>query len=368
MSQPKNILQPDEIIYKYRLIRKIDSGSFGQVWLAKDHSIDRNVAVKVLDSSMISIIDRLKEAQIGNQLEHSNLVKVLYADVASHKGDNIVVIVMDYFENGSIIRKFNNRGFIPIPEAIKYLIEILRGLEYLHEKNFLHGDIKPKNILIGSNGEGILTDYGISCSSPDLIPVPSKIAYTLHIAPETLLHNQISVQTDIYQMGMTAFRLLNGNGSMKQIFEKLGKDQYYELVISGNLIKPENYLPFIPRNLKAIINKAIHVNPSKRYQSALQMRRAFEHLKCHGYWTCDSNGNFEGINGKYIYITQIIQKKEGKFDFLVFKKNSSNGRETTAQKFCQKNLFENQLEKISKEFMQRVVTGISLSERVRIER
>lgn len=364
MSQPKKLLQPDEIIYKYILIRQIDSGNFGQVWLAKDNSIERNVAVKVLDASMTSIVDRLKEAQIGNQLEHSNLMKVLYADVVSHNGDKFVIIVMDYFENGSINRKFNSRGFIPIPEAIKYLIDVLRGLEYLHEKNFLHGDIKPKNILVGSTGEGILTDYGISCAAPDLTPVPFTTAYTLHIAPETILQGQICVQTDIYQMGMTAFRLLNGNASIKQIFEKVGKDQYYELVLSGNLIKPENYLPFIPRNLKAIINKAINVDPSKRYQSALEMRRAFEHLKCHGYWTCDSNGNLQGRNGKYIYRIQINQTKEGTFDFLVFKKNSSNGRETTAQKFCHKNLLRNQLEKISKEFMQRVVTGISLSERV----
>jgi len=364
MSQPKISLQPDEIIYKYRLLRRIDSGNFGQVWLAKDKSIDRNVAVKVLDASMTSIVDRLKEAQIGNQLEHPNLVKVLYADVVTHNGEKIVVIVMDYFENGSIIQKFNKKDFIPIPDAINYLIDVLRGLEYLHEKNFLHGDIKPKNILIGSKGEGILTDYGISCSAPDLIPVTSKNAYTLHIAPETLLQRQICVQTDIYQMGMTAFRLLNGNASINQIFEDVGEDKYFELVLSGNLIKQENYLPFIPRNLKAIINKAIHPNPSKRYQSALEMRRAFEHLKCQGYWTCDSIGNFEGRTGKYIYRIQINQTEDGTFDFLVHKKNSSNGREITAQKFCHKNLLENQLDKISKEFMQRVVTGISLKERI----
>ncbi len=275
---------------------------------------------------------------------------------------------MDYFENGSIIGKFNNRDFIPIPDAIKYLIDILRGLEYLHEKNFFHGDIKPKNILIGSNGEGILTDYGISCSAPDLIPVHDKGAYTLHIAPETIQERQICAQTDIYQIGITAFRLLNGNTSIKRIFDRIGKDQYFELVLSGNLIKPENYLPFIPRNLKAIINKAIDVNPSKRFQSALQMRRALEHLKCHGYWTCDSDGNFEGINGKYVYRTQIIPKEESKFDFFVFKKNSSNGRETMAQKFCHKNLLENQLDKISKEFMQRVVTSTMSSERLGRER
>ena len=66
-----------------------------------------------------------------------------------------------------------------------------------------------------------------------MIPVPYKNAYTLHIAPETLLQRQICVQTDIYQMDITAFRLLNGNESIKQIFEKVGEDQYYKLVLSA---------------------------------------------------------------------------------------------------------------------------------------
>jgi eukaryotic-like serine/threonine-protein kinase len=358
MPQQIISLKPGERIYKYHLIRNLDSGNFGQVWLADDISVDRNVAVKVLDSSMVPIAEQLIEAQIGNQLDHSNLVKVLYADVISFRGDKIVIIAMEYFINGSIIHKLNNRGFIPIHDAIRYLTDVLRGLEYLHGKNFLHGDIKPKNILIGFADEGLLTDYGISCSAPNLIPVPSKNAYMLHIAPETRQFNQISVQTDIYQLGMTAFRLLNGNLILKQIFENVGKDGYYDLIIKGKLITTEIFLPFIPRNLKSIINKATHVDPSKRFQSALEMRRALERLKYHGYWTCDSNGNFEGINGKNIFCTQIISKKEGQFDFLVVKKNSSTGRETNVKKFSRKNVSKIQLDSISKEFMQQVVMEI----------
>jgi serine/threonine protein kinase len=356
MPQQIISLKPGERIYKYCLISQLDSGNFGQVWLANDITVDRMLAVKILDSSMVSIAEQLIEAQIGNQLDHSNLVKVLYADIISFRGDKIVIIAMEYFDNGSIIHKMSNKGFITIHNAVRYLIDVLKGLEYLHGKNILHGDIKPKNILIGSTDEGVLTDYGISCSAPDLIPVPSKNAYTQHIAPETRQYNQISVQTDIYQIGMTAFRLLNGNLILKQILEKVGRDEYYNLVIRGKVIKSENYLPFIPRNLKTVINKATHVNPSKRYQSALEMRRALEHLKYHGYWTSDSIGNFKGINGKYTYCTKIIQKKDGNYDFFVAKQNSFTKKETIAQKFCGKNLSKCQLETLSKDFMQRVVT------------
>ena len=360
MSMPQQIisLKAGERIYKYRLIRNLDSGNFGQVWLADDINLDHNVAIKILESSLIPVTEQLVEAQIGNQLNHPNLVKVLNADVLAFRGDKIVVIAMEYFNNGSILHKLNNQGFIPIKDAIRYLIDVLRGLEYLHGKNFLHGDIKPKNILISATGEGILTDYGIPCSAPDLIPVPSKSAYMLHIAPEIVNCNQISVQTDIYQIGMTAYRLLNGNLILKNIFDSLGKVEYYNHVVNGNIINPESYLPFIPRNLKTIINKATHVDPSKRYQSALEMRRAFEHLNYPGYWSCDSSGNFYGINGKYSYRTHISQKNDGKYDFSVVKTNLSSGKENQARKFCDKNLSKSQVDNISKNFMQRIVTEV----------
>lgn len=152
----------------------------------------------------------MREAQIGNHLNHPNLVKVHYADIGKHKKVSLAIIAMDYHSDGSVLNHQNLCGFLPIPQARRYLTDVLRGLEYLHSQGYFHNDIKPSNILVGTNGEGILTDFGISSYSPDLQPTAPVSSYVIHLAPETINTGAISILTDIYQVGLTSFRLLNG--------------------------------------------------------------------------------------------------------------------------------------------------------------
>lgn len=356
MTEISNInLKPDETIYKYKLIKQIGGGVFGQVWLARDVTMDQNVAVKVLDPSTSTVAEQLKEAHIGSHLKHKNLVKVQYADVISHNYREIVVIAMDYFKNGSIVNKLNSERFLPLPDALKYLKGILAGLEYLHENNIFHGDIKPQNILLGPSNEGVLTDYGISCKSQNLSPVRLRSAYNLHIAPESIKTDQISVQTDIYQTGLTAFRLLNGIDCFQQIYDSLGKEKYYELVKQGKLEHHITYLPFIPRALKGIINKAIAVDPSNRYQNAIEMRRALERLHFPGYWTYNTDGEYEGINGNYVFRYEIFSKDGVLYDIRAYKKNINSERETRIHQYFSKQQDQKKSNAIIQKFMHYVV-------------
>lgn len=350
-------LNPGEQLYKYQLRNRIGGGGFGDVWLAHDHSIARDIAVKVLDASMAPVAEHLKEAKIGNQLDHQNLVKVHYADVINHNGTNLVIIAMDYHINGSIVGQVNAGNFLPIPDVLRCMIDILRGLEYLHEHRLYHSDIKPQNILLGDCGEGVLTDYGISCHAPNLQPVQPRSFYKLHIAPEVLSNNQINVQTDIYQVGITTFRLLNGIGTIREKFNQVGQSDYYTLVQQGKVIQSCDYQPFIPRNLKAVVNKAVQVEPSKRYQSAVEMRRAMERLSYPGFWTCDSCGNYVGENDGYTFRFDETPRGKNQYDFTAWKKNKTSGRETRVGSFCQKRMTRKQLEDVRRKFMQYVVTG-----------
>jgi serine/threonine protein kinase len=349
-------LTANETLYKYRLIKKIGNGKFGQVWLARDVTLDQDVAVKVLDSSMSSVADDLGEAKIGSNLNHKNLVKVQYADVISHKGQECVVIAMDYFEKGSIVNKLNSERFLPLVEVIKYMEGILSGLEYLHGRRIIHGDVKPQNILISNLDVGVLTDYGISCQFITSGPVPAKNAYNLHIAPETIGTGRISVQTDIYQVGMTAFRLLNGFDCFQQVYDDNGQVKYEELVCKGKIAQQIPYLTFIPRNLRTIINKALDVDPSKRFQTAVEMRRALERLHFHGYWTINSNGDLIGINGNHIFRYEIHSIDGISFDVNAYKKNIQTSRETRVQRFCLKQAHKDDANNVIKKFMNHVVT------------
>lgn len=349
-------LKMGDLLYKYELRTRLGEGGFGDVWLAHDHSVSRDVAVKVLASN-VTIDERLREARIGNHLDHQNLVKMHYADIVHHNGINIVIIVMDYHSNGSIMNGLNAGNFMPIPDVIRFMVDILRGLEYLHELNLYHSDIKPQNILIGNSYQGVLTDYGISCHSPAGCAAPHRGFYKLHAAPEVLQDGRVSVHTDIYQVGITAFRLLNGLGTIRDKFDRLGESDYYQLVQQGMVIQSGDYLPFIPRNLKSVINKAVHVDPANRYQSAVEMRRGFERLSFPGYWTCNPSGGFVGHNANHEFRFEEQPKGAKLFDFTAFKKNKSTGWETRIGKYSTKNAPRKQFDNAKRNFMQWVVTG-----------
>jgi serine/threonine protein kinase len=350
-------LTSGDTLYKYTLLEKIGGGSFGEVWLAHDRVVDSNMAIKILAPN-VAIDEKLKEARIGNRLDHDNLVKVHYADVVEKNGNNFVIIAMDYLQNGSIISEVNACNFLPIPITLSYIVDVLRGLEYLHELNIYHNDIKPQNILKGNSGQAVLSDYGIACHSSSGISSKPSSFYKIHASSEVLSSGLIDIRNDIYQVGMTLFRLLNGLGLIEEKFRRLGEASFNDLVKGGRIITAKDYLPFIPRSLKSIVNKSTNVDPDKRYQSAVEMRRALERLNFPGYWTCDSKGNFLGMNGKYEYSYEVVSKSRERFDIHCYKKHKDTERQTKVGRFCKKNIDKGELDNLIIQFMSFVVEGI----------
>jgi eukaryotic-like serine/threonine-protein kinase len=351
------LLSPGNKIYKYELKRNIGSGNFGEVWLAHDFTISKNVAVKILDNSMAPIAQHLQEAQTGNRLNHQNVVKVHYADVVTFSpGGELAIIAMDFHPAGSTVGQLNSSNFMPLKIAIQIIIDVLRGLEYLHEQNLFHNDIKPSNILIGSRGEGILTDYGISCVSQKLQPTQALSSYILHRAPETIKLNQISTLTDIYQVGITLFRLINGIGLVQEQANKLGIQQFESYKFQEKVPNSKDYQPFVTRRVKSIINKAVKVDPNERYQSALEMRRALESLNILGYWTTDALGQYVGHYSKSIF-TFAIQKNRNGIKFESFRERLDSGKKVRISSHSANSLSKTHCDAKKQQFMQAVVEG-----------
>ncbi|WP_053109363.1 hypothetical protein [Thiopseudomonas alkaliphila] len=171
------------------------------------------------------------------------------------------------------------------------------------------------NILIGPRGEGILTDYGISCASPGLKPAKAPNAYILHKAPETIETGNITLSTDIYQVGLTLFRLLNGVGTIRDLRNRVGNEKFEELKAKGSVPRRQDYLPFIPPPLARVISRATKADPAARFQSALDMRRALEAIAVAGYWTTDTKGDYLGVSGNQTFRFFWEKNKYGyKFD------------------------------------------------------
>lgn len=325
----------NEQIYKYILTKYIGGGHFGEVWLANDVSLNNMCALKLLPQSDTTIDERLLEAKIGNRLTHTNVVNIKYADVIQYGDDNrsVVAIAMPFYKNGSILSKLNSLNFLNTATAIKCLTDILRGIEYLHESGYYHCDIKPNNILVGDSGEYIISDYGITCYSPSHTAVEPRNCYLPHISPETIKRHVYDARTDIYQLGLTAFRLINGISEIKSDF-LADMNCFESSILDGKVVTDSKYQPFVPRKIRRIINKAVSVNPDNRYQSALEMRRALEQLSLKGDCTSDENGNVVIISGGKEYRYSIVPISDKTSNFIVMQKNIKTGRETRATKYC----------------------------------
>lgn len=356
-ASPIAQLLPGTQLYKYRLRHRIGGGSFGEVWVAEDQAVGCEYAIKILKPGM-PVHHMLREAQIGHTLNHNNVVRVHQADVTRLGHYDLVIVAMDYMPNGPVTKLANPSLYLPLPEVIRLGKDILRGLEYLHGHDFFHNDVKPENILIGAQGQGMLTDYGIVGITQDGAPVPPPTFYKIHAAPEVVDTNAITAQTDVFQAGLTLFRMAVGLDTLRQKFTTLGEQAYYDAVARAGLVSTSDFPAYVPSRLRRIIQKAIDPNLAERYQSALEMRRELEKLNYPGHWTVRENGDFVGYNGSYVYRYEQLRKAGNRFDVRALKCNRRTGRETRCIKYCHANLTNAVANKTIEKFVKAVVEGV----------
>ncbi|MCB1701739.1 MAG: serine/threonine protein kinase [Halioglobus sp.] len=356
-ASPVAQLLPGMLLYKYQLRHRIGGGSFGEVWLAGDQAIGHDYAIKILKPGT-PIHHRLREAQIGHILDHNNVVRIHQADVTRIGQEDYVIIAMDYMPGGAITKLANPSLYLRLPEVIRLGIDILRGLEYLHGHDFFHNDIKPENVLVGPKEQGMLTDYGIMGVTQNGAPVTPPNFYKIHAAPEILNNNAITAQTDIFQTGLTFFRMLVGLDTLRQKFNDLGEANYYKALNKADFISATDFPPYVPTRLQRIIQKATRPDLDERYKSALDMRRDLERLNFPGYWNIEADGSFVGYNGGYLYRYEQSKKAGNKYDVSATKLNRTSGRETRCSQFCHKNVTNSVAKKEIGKFVKAVVEGI----------
>jgi len=349
-------LQPGDMLYKYQLHRRIGRGSFGDVWLVSDTTVNHEYALKILKPGA-PVHESLREAQISHQFDHQNLVRVHQADVLTQGHEQYVVLAMDYIEDGSLTNLANPSGYLTLREVVQFGRDILRGLEYLHGINLIHNDIKPENVLVGRQGNGMLADYGIVGVSQSDIPRLASMFYKIHAAPEVIAEKLISVQSDLYQVGLTLFRMLVGIDVLRRKFNELGEHDYYRAISESKLVTATDFPAYVPARLRRIVQRATHRQANRRYSSALAMRRELEKLNYPGFWTVIDSDDFLGRNGAYEYRYEKETAGGDRFDVVAYKKRVSTGRESRIWKFCHKNLTNSAAKKEIENFVKAVVEG-----------
>jgi serine/threonine protein kinase len=255
-----------------KLIPLNQEGKNSTVYKYYDSQLGKDLIVKIISRETLYkqygsdyINNLFTESRTLYSTKHPNIVEIQYA---SYDDEN-VFISMPIYKNGSLQSLINKR-FLTVREILKYSIEFLSGIHYIHTFNLVHYDIKPTNILINDNNKAIITDYGLVKTVDDYGLASPDMLYTKHMIPEFLEHSQTTNKADIFQAGMTIYRLCNGNDNFYAQFNSCYPNLRND-ILNGKFPDRKYYLPHIPLKLKKVINKALSTNPDNRFETILDM-------------------------------------------------------------------------------------------------
>lgn len=256
---------------------RLGAGHFGEVWLEYDRALGVNRAVKYIAPRKISSPREVfREAQLLAKLSHPNIVQV---HEAGRKQDGTIYIVMDYCRRGSVESRYKGRA-LAMKKARKILVDLLRGLEFAHANQILHRDIKPANILCKSSSDYMLSDFGLALGLGGAAP-QNLYGYVLHLAPEVVTRNEYGEASDVFAAGVTAYRLINGDAMLASFSTA---QELKNSIVRGTHPERGRYRVYVPRRLRAVINKALETDPDRRFRSAKDFRHALEQVDIRCSW------------------------------------------------------------------------------------
>jgi serine/threonine protein kinase len=202
---------------RYRLDARIGAGGMSTVYLALDETLEREVAVKLMNREVTSDSAQLerfrREARAVAQLSHPHVVGVIDAG----EDDGRPYIVFEYVEGETLKERIRRLGRLPITEAVAYAIEIARALGAAHARNIVHRDVKPQNVLIDDEGSAKVTDFGIARTLDEhgLTADGRVLGTTDYVAPEQALGQPVTGQSDLYSLGIALYEMLTGEVPFK---------------------------------------------------------------------------------------------------------------------------------------------------------
>ena len=261
---------------RYVLLDLIGQGGMGRVYLARDTRLNRRVALKILSPERVSnpraIARFQREARVGAQLQHENLVRIY--DFGESNGRYF--LVMEYIEGKTIGTLISELGKIPPATAVRLARQVALGLEHAHLKGLIHRDVNPYNVLVTRDGTAKLADLGlaIDLSEEDHVTREGATVGTFdYVAPEQARHSHSAdIRSDIYSLGCTIYHMCMGQVPFPSpsLPEKLFAHQALEPT------PLDQALPGFPEGLAAVVHRMMRKSPDERYATPMQVVKALE--------------------------------------------------------------------------------------------
>ncbi len=248
---------------RYRLEARIGSGGMSTVYRALDETLQRQVAIKLMNREVATDSEQLerfrREARAVAQLSHPHIVGVIDAG----EDESRPYIVFEFVDGETLKERIRRLGRLPIAEAVAYTIEIARALGAAHARHIVHRDVKPQNVLIDDEGTAKVTDFGIARTLDEegLTADGRVLGTTDYVSPEQALGQSVTGQSDLYSLGIVLWEMLTGEVPFK------GENQVAVAMkhVRDALPEIQSRRPEVSAALAGVIDNATAKHQNDRY-------------------------------------------------------------------------------------------------------
>ncbi len=252
---------------KYEVIKELGRGATSVVYLARDPFANREVAIKVVQPEMLGNQEYgkrfrklfLTEASLAGKLSHPHIAAI-YDAVAD---DDLSYIVMEHVNGGTLEPFIRVDNLLPIGKVIEVIFKSCKALDHAHRRGVIHRDIKPANILLAGGTDIKISDFGTALQTAAETTQISGVGSPAYMSPEQCQDQPLTLQTDIFSLGVVMYQLLTGslpfkaNNNYSVVFQILNIDPP----------PPGVFRPEIPNSVDLIVRRMLYKPLDKRYQS-----------------------------------------------------------------------------------------------------
>ncbi len=254
-----------EKIGKYQVVRKLGEGATSEVYLCHDPFANREVAIKVVfpdalgDDENRNLFRKLfiNEASLAGKLTHPHIVQIYDAVV----DEGISYVVMEYVDGGTLEPHCNANALLPVEKIVEIIFKCTRALDFANRAGVIHRDIKPANILLHGETDIKISDFGSALITTSMATQVSGIGSPAYMSPQQIKEHPLTLQTDIYSLGVVMYQLLTG----QLPFQASNNFSMMYQITNVEPQPPSSLRPEIPPAADRIVRKAMQKELEQRY-------------------------------------------------------------------------------------------------------